>query len=142
MEKNKYYTPDISEFHSGFQYEMYNGYEWVAHQFPSPWWNQASGMGGFNILQECINTEMVRLKYLDRQDIESEGWHLKEDNSDLVSLYFGKYVKYRSDKMRFNINYCLHTKWMLINFEMGTCFAGKVKNLSEFRRIQKMIGIK
>jgi hypothetical protein len=70
MEESKYYTPTIEEFHIGFEYEVLaedfgiNTFLWLKHTNPYR----------IEILENFIESNYVRVKYLDREDIESLGW--------------------------------------------------------------------
>lgn len=79
MENNLYYTPKISEFYVGFEYEEYQFLErnWktVKCEFIKP--------------NTTIDPKWFRVKYLDQSDVESLGW--KTHNNDVFTL--GKMIK-------------------------------------------------
>lgn len=78
MSDSKYYTPSIEEFHNGFEYEWnYKGEGWKkdSHSFGTSMDENAGDWYEFS--PENPKTE-VRVKYLDREDIESFGWIEKE----------------------------------------------------------------
>ena len=64
--KDKYYTPEIEEFHVGFEYEVNYGKDrWVKE--------------GLHYAPQVVtlpykNLENIRVKHLDREDIESLGF--------------------------------------------------------------------
>ncbi len=66
---NKYYTPEISEFHVGFEYEesdkaiVENITKWDKARIDFP-----------REIEEVGRYLSVRVKYLDKEDIESLGW--------------------------------------------------------------------
>lgn len=65
----KYYTPTIEEFHVGFEYEFYHSSKsWIDCRFGEPDdWN-------IQDIQEEIEEQKIRVKYLDEQDIKKLGW--------------------------------------------------------------------
>ena len=64
----KYYTPDISEFHVGFEYEINtqypiinsDGYGWVKTSITRDNWNT-----NLDIISWGIISDRIRVKYLD-----------------------------------------------------------------------------
>ena len=158
MENNtKYYTPSIEEFHVGFEYE-YCDYqseepsEWYAARFGCDY-KKAHDIGLHNclsftyeeweyILQDFINKEYVRVKYLDKEDIEDLGFIY--DNK----LKFPK-GKYKTTVVEYvNDIYCLSTfdnhEIMISEYCDGVfdkLFEGTIKNKSELKRVLKQLGI-
>lgn len=67
--QQKYYCPDISEFYEGFEYEFKERMgNYSKNKFRVTKLNDA--------LQHYLDRKMIRVKYLDQQDIESLGWDL------------------------------------------------------------------
>lgn len=74
--ENKYYIPNIEEFHIGFEYEGLErdgsfskriyGKEKIFNNY----------IDNFSNLELYINTNQIRVKYLDKEDIESLGFKL------------------------------------------------------------------
>lgn len=62
----KYYTPTIEEFHVGFEFEVL--YENVG------WAKESLAHRPEVVTLPYMNLENIRVKYLDREDIESLGW--------------------------------------------------------------------
>lgn len=87
---SKYYTPSIEEFHVGFEYERKNGDSWEKTiSTESDYSAMYSDYGEENEFDEIeTNIRDVRVKYLDKEDIESlgftfneeTGWFEKKDN--------------------------------------------------------------
>lgn len=154
-EQEKYYTPDLSEFHVGFEYEMksrfgngtvktledYNKSEWEKHIF---------SIGEFPYVERTMNgmnphnhPPAIRVKFLDRQDIEDFGW-VFSDNYE-YSFYFKKEL-IRGDKFKmcFHLFYfSLRNKICITRGDSQASwqyFDGIVKNKSELKRILKQIG--
>lgn len=127
---DKYYTPTIEEFHVGFEYEVQLSKEfdqWMPVQITPE--NHAMNFDRLDKL------ETTRVKYLDREDIESLGWEYI--NSKL----------YHSYKLNGKILYPLDDGDSLItNGKYGiaeeTFFKGTIKNKSELKKLMQMLNIK
>lgn len=71
----KYYTPEIEEFHIGFEYEVFetpfgkNKGNWNKSILNTPQYFQS-----INWKWIAENLEKIRVKYLDKEDIESLGF--------------------------------------------------------------------
>ena len=63
--ENKYYTPEIEEFHVGFECELYNSDLGV--------WGKYEIKHGNNLLED-LESDLVRVKCLSRKDIECFGF--------------------------------------------------------------------
>lgn len=134
---NKYYTPDIEEFHHGFEYEYFgsNGLiepEWLPIKFPDPFTAyNSSGLKG------RLERKEFRVKYLDGEDIESLGWELKENNLITIRYTYSKLsleLIYDSHTKLIRIQ-CTHPEWQQVYFE------GNIKNKSELKKLMKQIGL-
>lgn len=67
--KEKYYTPELEEFHVGFEYEV--------QSIENAHWGKVICSSGFGAFDDDINDleeERIRVKYLDKADIESLGF--------------------------------------------------------------------
>lgn len=141
MMDSKYYTPEIEEFHVGFEYEQCpfkvedsKKDKWsVVRKFVYPdGVHNYTKIHGIEALELPIKEQCVRVKYLDREDIESLGYHT-EDNGEcynksegftLVGLYpWEKPNEYK------------------ITIELNDVFLGIIKNKSELKRLLKQLGI-
>ncbi len=163
-EDNKYYTPTIEEFHIGFELEFKNSMvtpvefrkevcEWETLSIAFDTWEHEQG--------EFKNE--FRVKYLDREDIESLGYSLKEEldwrHPKGPATYFKKSKDSGHERMG-------HTDWSEIyarfytnsvpsieitkgrsGHESGVegfefkAFSGSLKNKSELNRLMKQIRI-
>lgn len=78
MEDKTHYAPTIEEFHVGFEYEIkpFNK-EWGEHDrsfiYPDGIYNYTR-IHGIESLESPIEKGCVRVKYLDKEDIESFGF--------------------------------------------------------------------
>ena len=92
MTNEKYYTPDITEFHVGFEYEFrgLDGY-WNPTSYEKKVL-KAKGENEFNGLAWLAefdgDMKSFRVKYLDREDIESLDFEIKElENWIIEAIY-------------------------------------------------------
>lgn len=132
--KNKYYTPEISEFHVGFEYEsktiIYMPTEQVEHwtslliKDPNTYW-----------LTESLKDGDIRVKYLDKEDIESMGWEYRATLPGRTKMLF---IGFSID-----LDYDPDSQYMEVYngdpHEMKFC--GYIKNKSELKRLMKQLGI-
>ena len=133
---SEYYTPSIEEFHVGFEFEKLEGLEWFSHNIPPHY-------RVFSLGDELTN---YRVKYLDKEDIESLGftynsksidlWFYKEGNFDLGSWTAYKII----------LQYGLHdNRLRMYADDPGNgdyvLFVGIIKNKSELKVLMKQIGI-
>lgn len=79
--ENKYYTPDISEFHIGFECESTNN--------KKEWFKFIFEQYNFTILDLELLNSMYRVKYLNKEDIISLGWEAEYvlGNENKVAYY-------------------------------------------------------
>lgn len=118
--ESKYYTPEIEEFYVGFEYER-NQYE------NDKWYKYVVEKG--DVLDHESKLKNIRVKYLDREDVESLGFNT-EDNGECYNLQIGfdLYGLYPLENNRIHI-----TK------DMKTLFDGIIKNKSELKKTIKTI---
>jgi len=153
MENDKYYTPEIEEFHVGFEYE-YRGF------LAGDWENITTEQEDFSIMFDDFEHEMdgkfnelYRVKKLDNEDIESLGWR-PEHIIDVFSGDGNELVHGFSKTINETDSYCLiYTNHVLQiylqhvynlasgNWSQQIKFEGTIKNKSELRRLMKQLGI-
>ncbi len=121
---NKYYTPELEEFHMGFEYEwLHEDGDWIK---ATP-----TEINSKDFKEQLYG---LRVKYLDREDIESLGYE------DLGSLWFeNKKNKTRIRKWK-NTQIDIYTDWYS-NEDNALRFRGSCKNKSEFKRLMKQLNI-
>ena len=123
--ENKYYTPDISEFHIGFEYEWKpkdeDDYGYVKDKYCIQ--DQFDEM--------YINNEIdFRVKYLTKEDIESLGFEQQ-------SLQY----QYKKNWYRL-INRCEENQYIIEDGRyQDQIFVGTIKNKSELKRLLKQLNI-
>ena len=137
-----YYTPKAEEFHIGFQYEWLGiNEEWIKSDSPDEitldgYEEQAYGL---------------RVKHLDREDIEGEGWGYDNNEEPIPPLRNAPYEMPIAFCYEEGLNQYLLYKYKdgLIAIEHvfdcsgeGYIFKGFILNLSEFRKLMKQLNIK
>jgi hypothetical protein len=164
-EESKYYTPDIEEFHVGFEYEQVMDAVWEKCEMHLLDLGRVNG-----------RLSSLRVKHLDREDIESCGFE------DRDMFYYDSKISYKNGvpfvenymnkskskvlskfiKSHMGGNYGLGSEYIFIekvkSYENAThisriiyngdgsamvtsAFRGTIKNKSELKRILKQIGI-
>jgi hypothetical protein len=138
-EESKYYTPEIEEFHVGFEYEELDP-DYQGQSDGKQWKPRKLSKEG--LIDTLIHWkhiwDLVRVKYLDREDIESLGFELlKEDVNGKAFIH--------KDNDELQIWWSIND---IIDIDNGqtyedciTYFKGTIKNKSELKRILKQIGI-
>ncbi len=135
---SKYYTPELEEFHVGFEYyhATFKDQELSKYIVDDSY--------DFSTLKEEIIGEVVRVKYLDREDIESLG------GVKIKDVHNGKHPSYdcfsfeRPKYEWFVVMFNYTDNWCTIHMENHTediRFYGAIKNKSELKRILKQLGI-
>lgn len=136
---DKYYTPTIEEFHIGFEYEFRKENE--------DWYNNESDevICDFKndapiVLREDIKNKRVRVKYLDREDIESLGW----EPTVFCNYTMAKELAFQK---QLKINYWIYlqtidnitTIWTSHLFK--NLFHGQIKNKSELKKLMQQLNL-
>ena len=92
-QENKYYTPIIDEFHVGFEYEKYDKREatYKENNFKSTNWHKFKyDIGSIKLskLPTYLYEKNIRVKYLDKEDIESLGFTYDKTSSKSQLKFF------------------------------------------------------
>ncbi len=123
-EEAKYYTPEIEEFHVGFEYEWRNkgSNDWNTAKIKDP-----------EQLADVWNTIYdLRVKYLDRSDIESLGYGIIQDEHNC------QWFKNANGNIEIGLENDYH---LTIRFTQSFgLFSGTIKNKSELKRLLKQLG--
>ena len=174
--ENKYYTPEISEFYAGFEYEYKPRareglMSYVRNNFTyiNRWDKDVFNKKSENFLEALevydrpynigdiytyIEDKAVRVKYLDKEDIESFGFespiNIEKELYDRCIINDIEYLllkedytisKYKNskniqitvfDRVRYNING---------GKKHSSLFKGVIKNKSELKKILQMIRV-
>lgn len=143
---NKYYTPSIEEFHIGFEYEVEAEGSWEDSVEDVWGWYRYKFYTGtcfrdLDDIKEKLKNNLIRVKYLDREDIESLGFEFKPDRN--MSEGYGGLFTIPS-KTYHNTNIELR-KWHYnnrINIDhCGTIFDGLIKNKNELKKLLEQLRI-
>lgn len=134
MEEAKYYTPSIEEFYVGFEFEVKMGNigDWNKVVF-----DELTLNSGFPDIHETY-----RVKFLDRQDIEAEGWKTEDKNAQTGEADGWIYCATTTTKDEYYMNFCPLTNIAIISDIDENLFVGTIRNISEFRKLLKQLGIK
>lgn len=130
--ENKYYTPELDEFYVGFECETNDDGDWEYYRVKK--------YTSLLELDKLLKLNGIRVKYLDKSDIESLGW-------DFNSEHLGPYLKFKfTNSFRYLYFYAQDNKIIIDNggwYEDNVqYFQGNIKNKSELRRLMKQLGIK
>jgi len=133
-ETSKYYTPTIEEFHVGFiSYTKWpDDGKW--HPFT---------MGNGNTIQEMerlIREGRIKVKHLDREDIESLGFKVNMMTSP-ISFEYAFYEKECKGIIRVSLLESENLVFIKKMYEKDVrrLFRGTIKNKSELKRLLKQI---
>lgn len=143
MNTEKYYTPELSEFNSEFQFEVYNSKVRFFFEAPEGWHKAYVDYGVLGYLKniyQLIFEKQIRVKYLDLEDIEKCEWRYK-GLIDTKTDYFWSLNDKHSIIYNYETNKAVVTIRDDENKEDFTAFVGEIKNISELKRIMKMIKI-
>lgn len=134
---NKYYTPTIEEFHVGFEYEE-------KFQTKNEWRKTIlEDVDDFKRMEVNVNDNDRRVKYLDREDIESLGFEVTNDVNGGLHPSYDRFFK-EGKSMDYIALYNYADQWLTIHSDgepNDIRFYGIIKNKSELKRILKQIGI-
>ncbi len=141
---DKYYTPTLDEFFIGFEYEGYRDEfcpdhkkEWIDLTF-----GRWTSPNSHKKLLELIESNKVRVKYLDKEDIESLGF--KYDNyykteshsKDLTGSKLGYSI---------TITKCYGNEYCIYHIHpdgnKSVIFRGVIKNVSILKKLLQQLNI-
>lgn len=150
LENNKYYVPEISEFHVGFEYEFLKN-----HGSPDEIWEPrklktiSDGEDDpylgytFKSLESYDNVfirNAWRVKYLNREDIESLGWENEFNEMFGENKYkLNNYIITSIFKNNQTVDISLLP--LFKGQGLTRIFRGTIKNKSELKKLMKQLGI-
>lgn len=163
---NKYYTPEIEEFHVGFEYEFHGmttggldivdfskdpiEIKTISKPNKKIWSKEsiyrddcALYNRSFKSLEGLIKTKQIRVKYLDKEDIESLKFKQNLHEHKLVKFpVFEKECKYGILKLYFATE-IKDIRISIINSNRSetNIFIGECKNKSELIKLLKQLNI-
>jgi hypothetical protein len=142
MEENKYYTPSIEDLCIGLEYQYFKsngaGDFWLDDKITS--FDEIPCDGG---VEERLSNGEVRIKYLDKEDVESLGFKEIEPFTDNSKFKKPFMLRGAECELIFIHNKVNQHSLIKIRHEKGDInyFCGKIKNKSELKKILKMTGI-
>ncbi len=162
MKDKKYYTPAIEEFHVGFEFEYDNGKEYTTHeieehQLSTPNIGEACESEITDIIRD-LRKGLIRVKYLDQQDIESLGWVPNDGHSNWFKYpinngypdCFYHLTTYQPEGNNI-LRYIIEVDMIIVSvagidpYEKRTrhhhVFVGTIKNKSELIRLMRQLNI-
>jgi len=151
--ENKYYTPDVSEFYIGFEYEhaatkgeinhfkqevilhRYQHYTYPEKYPITSWYKCTFTTERLSFLNEntikiFLERKWLRVKYLDKEDIESLGFKQKKIPWQFTNGCFNL-IK-RNEDNQYIIEDIRHADQV---------FVGTIMNKSEFKKLLKQLDI-
>lgn len=135
---DKYYTPSIEEFHVGFEFEVnYTGEGWLKEIFCNGTGKNIDSIGKLkSFLGKTTFEDAYRVKYLNKEDIESLGW--KFEGGRLL-----KNIQDVFNKGEYTLTYHYPTKTLYIEDMVGDVVKNlTIKNKSELKKILKQLNVK
>ena len=138
MKESEYYTPSIEEFYVGFEYEHLNK---ECDSWLPCFYETMLDQRGNSKLDE-LNMSLEKVKYLDKEDIESLRW---KDNSystfpnGVIEVFKLKHYvfSYYRDEYSTVFEYTI-----LDELRNKRLYLGEIKNKSELIKLLKQLNIK
>lgn len=139
-DSNAYYTPDITEFHVGFECEQKIDSDF--DESLSTGWTKIEIEQDFSTppIIYYLNNNEIRVKYLDQEDIESLRWCFKETTPSGLG-YFWDIKKNHSIIYDYKNHRAVITIRDNIRKEDYTAFVGYINNKSELKKIMQQLNI-
>lgn len=150
-EEDKFYIPDISEFHLGFIFDIYEGndladpWEWTTKDFSINIIDKNKFNFSLEFLFRKLKSNEIRVSFLDKQDIESLGFIYTRNYKQFIYFDYRNTDEYGGGFL----NYNLDTKVLKLSINNGetdrdgliytTRFEGVIKNKSELVQLLKKI---
>ncbi len=132
---SKYYTPSIEEFHVGFEYEEKITDDSKFEKIIFSKYHKCCTWGYDNIdFEEAIKRNRIRVKYLDKEDIESLGFIYDEESNNNFYTHKDRretYLSFFPQQKRIEIG----------DQENYGSFAGTIKNKSELKKLLTQLNI-
>ncbi len=146
QQNNKYYTPTIDELYEGFECECWSllDKKWISCKFSLKALSLDSyGNKAEHAVYFWIENKLIRVKYLDKEDIESLGWKLKAEEVKGLP-YKSHFCTFLKDKNELhiqleNVNGYYPNKVTIRGAYLN--INPLIKNKSELKRLMKQLGI-
>ncbi len=143
---NQYYTPELEEFHVGFEFEYsHNKINYKKQIYDgSQVLKSKSYYDDHGCEYDAVEDDLkhIRVKRLDREDIESLGFRTNEMTTP-ISFESDFYEKKHKGIFRVCLVENEHFVYVKKMYEkdVKTIFSGIIKNKSELNRLLKQLGI-
>jgi len=145
---DKYYTPELEEFHVGFEYESLEKIRDASGRTSWNKWtlkNAPSRLAGIHNIYFEGKEDKLRVKHLDREDIESLGAIKGDDVHGGKHPSYDSFILRRQEKQdNFILLFNYTDNWLTVYTEGNTediRFYGTIKNKSVLTQVLKMIGV-
>lgn len=154
MKENKYYQPDISEFHIGFEYEVFDEENEVCSNKIFPEDFICTGTPTEPDLVELFYSGLkgTRVKYLDRQDIEELGFKNNNEGYEEGLVSRNEFIRIIEEEIisiktywnqggQDRENLIRIFKGIKYNYPYYEIFRGDIKNKTELKKLLKQLGL-
>jgi len=163
MEEQKYFTPNVEDFHKGYEYEILElhreNYHVGFNNIISKWipkkWD--SSQIRLNKLACKITSKEIRVPYLTKKQIEAEGWKVENFPYNIIKGVKNTGIYDLNDDMtgiEYNLFYRFENKRLsiesyIINYGkadrpykgVNCIYFGECKDINTFRYICKLLEI-
>jgi len=138
--ENKYFVPDISDIRVGYEYERFDGDNWVKYNFDSdsPVFYDMEGWR-FE-LKHDIEEGVIRVPYLTKEQIEAEGWETDPSWDNPIEFWKEDYVIKIYKEIGKNKEKQAIRIWHGVK-DGQQLFMGECKDINTFRYICKLLNI-
>lgn len=141
--ENKYYTPELEDFHVGYEFEHFDTSGKLVKDHPSnkaEWKKDVCDWEWLNMICDDFEHDnenipnLYRVPYLTEEQIQAEGWKQWPDREYI----FDKTINGED----YQLNYQFDNHWCTI-YGVGASqvFRGFIKSINELRIICKMISV-
>ena len=141
MENNKYYTPTKEELHIGFEVELKSTVTGTKSNDNIEVWipGTITTLKGFVKALSYLESDLIRVKYLDQSDIESLGW--KETCTDYIYTIATNKVQLRYNDTVALLEMYKENNTFTIMYSCECIFKGTIKNKSELKKLMRWLNI-
>jgi hypothetical protein len=134
---SKYYTPTIEEFHVGFEYEFLSFQDETWRKATVTVRDESVYAEHFTFIDTENHIDRRRVKYLDREDIESLGFTWQSEGNGRMEFNlmgeFNTYLTLIGKEVNIQVRY---EGGLVKDIDSLT-----IKNKSELRKVLSMLGI-
>jgi hypothetical protein len=146
IKKDKYYTPEIEEFHVGFEYE---GRLAGVNGGVTDWEKRIFYKEQLPFIKGCEETlKHFRVRYIDKEDLVSMGFSLEVNCGNELGEGYSRYVYGESRNYPYIVidNFPETEKFRIFElFAEGgrsiNLFSGTINNKSELKKLIQQLGI-